>query len=235
MPKSGSASTWAGIGLSSAPTAPIRRSHPSVLSVEVRGNAVSISAASKPTSRERWEGTVRHEFLHALAFEHEHQNMRGPCEGDFRWENDPGYVPTTNANGAFVPDAQGRRPGIYTYLAGPPNRWSKAKVDHNLRTAEDPKAVASGFDPASVMLYRFAPFFYKSDPSPCAPKGDGVNLSDGDKRALSLLYPGSVAAVNALAAQSRDGLELLTAGNEDTAERKARPGLRRRTAGGLSS
>jgi hypothetical protein len=177
----------------------------------------SLNLGGFKTNKPRgWEGTVRHEFLHALAFEHEHQNMRGPCEGDFRWENDPGYVPTTNANGAFIPDAQGRRPGIYTYLAGPPNRWSKAKVDHNLRTAEDPKAVASGFDPASVMLYRFAPFFYKSDPSPCAPKGDGVNLSDGDKRALSLLYPGSITAVNALAAQSRDGLELLTAGNKET-------------------
>ena len=170
----------------------------------------------KTNKPQGWEGIVRHEFLHALAFQHEHQNMRGPCEADFRWENDAGYAPTTNANGVFIPDAQGRRPGIYTYLAGPPNRWSKAKVDHNLRTAEDPMAVTSGFDPASVMLYRFAKFFYKTDPSPCAPKGDGVNLSNGDKRALNLLYPANVEAVDALAAQSREGLELLTARNEES-------------------
>jgi hypothetical protein len=168
----------------------------------------------KTNKPQGWEGTVRHEFLHALAFQHEHQNMRGPCSTDFRWDNDPGYVPTTNANGVFVPDAQGRRPGIYTYLAGPPNQWSKAKVDHNLRTVEDPGAVAGPFDAASVMLYRFAPFFYKSSPSPCAPTGAGIDLSDGDKRGLQLLYPATAEAVNALATQSMNGLELMGVGTE---------------------
>ena len=162
--------------------------------------------SSKPQG---WEGTVRHEFLHALAFQHEHQNVRGPCEADFRWDDDPGYLPTTNPNGVFVPDAQGRRPGIYTYLAGPPNGWNQQKVDHNLRTANDPAAVAGSFDPASVMLYRFATFFYKSDPSECAPTGNGVDISDGDKRGLRLLYPAAAAAVNALASQAANGMDLL--------------------------
>lgn len=154
-----------------------------------------------------WEGTVRHEFLHALAFQHEHQNMRGPCEDDFRWEDDEGYVPTTDARGVFVTDAEGRSPGIYTYLAGPPNRWSRQKVDHNLRTSDDPGTVAGPFDSASVMLYRFAPFFYKSDPSPCAPTGDGDNLSDGDKRGLGVIYP--AVAVPEVAEQARQGLQLM--------------------------
>lgn len=170
---------------------------------------------SKPPD---WQGTVRHEFMHALAFQHEHQNMRGPCAADFRWDDDPGYVPTTNANGVFGPDAQGRRPGIYTYLAGPPNRWTRAKVDHNLRTAEDPGAVAGPFDAASVMLYRFAPFFYKSNPSPCAPTGNGVDLSDGDKRGLQLLYPAAAEEVEAIAAQSLQGLELMGVGAEGVEE-----------------
>lgn len=137
-----------------------------------------------------WEGTTRHEFLHALSFHHEHQNMRGPCELAFRWDDDPGYQPTADARGTFIPDAQGRRPGIYTYLSGAPNRWPRAKVDHNLRTdASDPTVAAGPFDPASVMLYRFPPLFYKNQPSPCAPTGDGQQLSDGDVRALKLLYP----------------------------------------------
>jgi len=125
----------------------------------------------------------------------------------------------------FVPDAQGRRPGIYTYLAGPPNQWSKAKVDHNLRTVDDPGAVAGPFDAASVMLYRFAPFFYKSDPSQCAPTGSGVDLSDGDTRGLQLLYPAAAEEVNALAAQSMQGLELIGVGAEEVggAERAAGP------------
>jgi hypothetical protein len=156
---------------------------------------------------EDWQGTVRHEFLHALAFQHEHQNMRGPCEDEFRWEDDPGYVPTTDARGVFIADPQGRSPGIYTYLAGPPNEWPRAKVDHNLRTEEDPASVAGPFDNKSVMLYAFEPFFYKSTPSPCAPAGNGINLSDGDKRGLSLLYPRTGEALDDRAARADKALQ----------------------------
>ncbi|MCB5168838.1 hypothetical protein LG634_28960 [Streptomyces bambusae] len=136
-----------------------------------------------------WEGTARHEFLHALGFHHSHQNMRGTCESEFRWDDDQDYSFTQDANGVFVPDSQGRRPGIYTYLSGAPNRWSRAKVDHNLRTEDDPDVVAGPFDTKSVMLYRFPAFFYKSNPSSCAPAGTGQSLSEGDKRGLRLLYP----------------------------------------------
>lgn len=147
-----------------------------------------------------WEGTTRHEFLHALAFHHEHQNMRGPCEASFRWEDDPGYQQTRDARGAYVPDAGGLRPGIYTYLSGFPNGWSKAKVDHNLRTISDSRPLTAGpYDPASVMLYRFPGLFYRTQPSPCAPSGNGQQLSDGDKRALELLYPERAEAVEAIA------------------------------------
>jgi len=188
-----------------------------------------------------WQGTVRHEFLHALAFKHEHQNMRGPCEDDFRWDNDPGYIPTTNPNGGFVPDAQGRRPGIYTYLAGPPNGWNQAKVDHNLRTHEDPTVVAGPFDPASVMLYRFAAFFYKTNPSACAPAGNGVDISNDDKRGLHLLYPDAASAVNALAEQAINGVEVLEAalprGGEESVDRglESAPGGGQHTAPGPRS
>ena len=136
-----------------------------------------------------WRRTVLHEFLHALAFKHEHQNMRGPCQDQFRWEDDELYVPTTDGSGRFAADPHGRRPGIYTYLGGPPNNWSRAKVDHNLRSDGAEDGVASSFDPESVMLYRFPPLFYESNPSPCAPVGEGNSLSDGDRRGLQLLYP----------------------------------------------
>jgi len=142
-------------------------------------------AQSRPAS---WKGTTRHEFMHALAFHHEHQNYRGPCKDEFRWDDDPGYVPTRNFNGVFVADSQGRRPGIYTFLAGPPNNWSRSKVDHNLRTTNDPETIMGPFDAASVMLYRFPALFYKTEPSPCAPSGDGEDLSAEDKRGLELLY-----------------------------------------------
>lgn len=134
-----------------------------------------------------WQRTVLHELLHALAFKHEHQNMRGPCQNEFRWEDDRNYVATTKKD-RFVADKNGKRPGIYTYLGGAPNNWSRRKIDHNLRSAGAEEGVASNFDPESVMLYRFPSLFYKSDPSPCAPVGNGDRLSDGDRRGLRLLY-----------------------------------------------
>jgi hypothetical protein len=142
--------------------------------------------ANRPSN---WRGVTRHEFLHALSFLHSHQNMRGPCEQAFRWENDEGYVPTADAQGRFVTDPAGRRPGIYTYLAGFPNFWSRQKVDHNLRTTENPAAVAGPFDRQSVMLYRFPALFYKNPQTECAPLGEGISLSEGDRRGLQLLYP----------------------------------------------
>jgi len=162
----------------------------------------------------RWQGVVRHEFMHALAFKHEHQNMRGPCEDEFRWEDDAGYVPTTDPQGRFVPDAAGHRPGIYTYLAGPPNEWPRPKVDHNLRTREDPAVVGSAFDNRSNMLYQFAPFFYKSNPSPCAPAGDGINLSEGDVRGLRLLYPRVAEDLSARANEALKELMALSGSEE---------------------
>jgi hypothetical protein len=170
-----------------------------------------------------WQGTVRHEFMHALAFKHAHQNMRGPCQDEFRWDDDPRYTPTTDADGRYGPDAAGRRPGIYTYLAGYPNFWNSAKVDHNLRTADEQTSVAGRFDNASIMLYRFAPFFYRTDPSPCAPTGDGTSLSEEDKRGLRLLYPSTQPELAALAAQ-RHELQTVVAMDHPGPETAAAPG-----------
>ncbi|SDD09908.1 zinc metalloprotease [Actinokineospora iranica] len=161
-----------------------------------------------------WEGVVRHEFLHALAFHHAHQNMRGPCETEFRWADDPGYLPTKNARGVFVPDAAGRRPGIYTYLAGAPNHWPKAKVDHNLRVNESPEVIAGPFDNNSVMLYAFESFFYKTNPSSCAPSGNGIDLSEGDKRGLALLYPEAAEEISDVVVRAENALSRLESGLE---------------------
>ncbi len=158
----------------------------------------------------RGRGTVLHEFMHALGFHHEHQNMRGPCESSFRWEDDPGYVPTQDARGAFVPDGMNRRPGIYTYLSGFPNFWPKGRIDHNLRTPSESSALTAGpFDRASVMLYRFPELFYRVVPSPCSPAGDGLDLSDGDSRGLKLLYPQTAGELEAISTRRENLLATL--------------------------
>jgi hypothetical protein len=164
-----------------------------------------------------WEGITRHEFLHALGFHHAHQNMRGPCEQEFRWEDDSGYQPTTDASGGFVPDGNGRRPGIYTYLAGSPNGWPRQKVDRNLRTVVIDDVVVGPFDRQSVMLYVFEPFFYKTDPSPCAPTGNGIDLSPGDERGLRLLYPDVAEEKAALEARASTALSVLAGGGQEAA------------------
>jgi hypothetical protein len=161
-----------------------------------------------------WEGTVRHEFLHALAFKHEHQNPSGPCQDEFRWVDDPGYLPTTNSRGMFVADANGLRPGIYTFLAGEPNGWSRAKVDHNLKTKVDPAVTPGDFDQRSVMLYRFDSLFYKTIPSPCAPLTEGIDLSEGDQRGLRLLYPHDPDAVAEQTDRAQEALDRVGAGQE---------------------
>ena len=177
----------------------------------------------KEEKPDRWEGTVRHEFLHALSFHHAHQNLRGPCADQFRWEDDPGYQPTQDARGVFVKDSQNRSPGIYTYLAGAPNFWNRAKVDNNLRTNVDDDVIVGPFDADSIMLYEFEPLFYKTNPSDCAPTGNGMDLSADDKRGLALLYPRTDAAVDAIkekAAQARNRLAE-DGGNEAAAAESA--------------
>ena len=136
-----------------------------------------------------WEGIVRHEFLHALGFHHEHQNLRGPCQDLLRWADDPGYLPTRDANGVLGPDYAGRWPGVYTYLAGAPNYWSKGEVDENLRSLNPSGLIIGEFDRTSIMLYRFESFLYKVMPNDCVPVGDGIDLSASDRDGLQLLYP----------------------------------------------
>lgn len=156
-----------------------------------------------------WPGTTLHEFLHAVGFHHSHQNMRGPCQESFRWDDDQGYQLTQDVRGAFIADHNGKRPGIYTYLAGFPNFWNRAKVDHNLKTEDDPNLVAGPFDRASCMLYRFPPLFYRTVPSSCGPTSNGQALSDGDIRGLRLLYPQEQAGVNTIVSRQDEILSQL--------------------------
>ena len=148
-----------------------------------------------------WAKTTRHEFLHALAFHHEHQSPVGGCDSQFRWDDDPGYLFTQDANGQYITDPNGKRPGIYTYLSGAPNHWSRAKVDHNLRQAPAGSVSTGPFDRESIMLYRFPALFYVSTPSPCAPLGTGENLSNGDITGLKHLYPDAQPEIQTIAAR----------------------------------
>jgi hypothetical protein len=134
--------------------------------------------------------TVEHEFGHALGFEHEHQHPLNGCDHDFRWENDPGYTATQDSYGQYIADASGKRPGIYTILGGPPNNWSKAKVDFNLKELPDSHAYAIGpFDGKSIMKYYFPDWMFVSGTTSHCYSAENLDISSGDRQGAALLYP----------------------------------------------
>ena len=80
------------------------------------------------TSDIDYESVVTHEFGHALGCIHEHQSP----SASIPWDKE----------------------AVYAYYAGPPNSWSKEKVDINLfRTYSRTMTNASQFDPESIMIY----------------------------------------------------------------------------------
>ncbi len=77
---------------------------------------------------EEYQRVVLHEFGHALACIHEHQNP----DVEIPWDKE----------------------AVYRYYANPPNNWSRADVDHNLFEVYSRDSTQfSEFDRSSIMLY----------------------------------------------------------------------------------
>ncbi len=158
-----------------------------------------------------WRATVIHEFGHVLGFQHEHQNPAGGC--DFRFDDDPGYIPSLDPEGWYGRDSTGRRPGLYTYLGGYANYLPKDKVDSNLRSLPVSSAFLIGpFDKKSIMKYFFAAFmFLKETDSPCYTDSETRNLSDQDKVGAQRAYPSDPILVGTFIGQQKQILAQMAA------------------------
>lgn len=138
-----------------------------------------------------WEATVVHEFGHALGLHHEHQHPDAGCDDEWRWYNDAGYQVTLDQYDQYIADSEGRRPGLYTVLSGPPNQWPKTKVDFNLRQLSNSSAYSFGeFDERSIMKYFFEAWMFRSgSASRCYSSVQNDSLSDQDKIRIAKTYP----------------------------------------------
>lgn len=114
---------------------------------------------TEQSSEEEVRRVVLHEFGHALACIHEHQNPAG----GINWN----------------------KSAVYEYYAGPPNHWSNEDVDHNLfRTYDRDLTVFTETDRQSIMAYP-VPKEFTTDGFEI---GFNTNLSDNDKAFIARMY-----------------------------------------------
>jgi hypothetical protein len=165
-----------------------------------------------------YQAVVIHEFGHALGFEHEHQSPNLRC--DFRYDDDLGYVATQDARRVFIADAAGKRPGLYTYLSGEPNKWNHEKVDANLRTLTPALGTYISIgDKLSTMMYYFeSSYFISGDQSICHIPAENSKLSEQDIVGIRRAYPFDLSPMDA--ARQLAELQALTVSKQLTAQQQ---------------
>ena len=103
---------------------------------------------------------VLHEFGHALACIHEHQNPAG----GIKWN----------------------KQAVYDYFSGEPNYWTKEQIDHNLLETYDKDMTAfTKLDPKSIMMYPIDRRLTEDG----LEVGWNRDLSDTDKDFIFEMYP----------------------------------------------
>ena len=81
---------------------------------------------------------------------------------------------------------------IYKELSGPPNNWSRKKIYNNvISRLGKAEAVATEFDPDSIMLYEYKPAYFVAGTGPPGGTKMSTRLSKRDKEMIAQMYPAS--------------------------------------------
>jgi len=136
-------------------------------------------------SDEAYHRVVLHEFGHALAAIHEHQNPGGSIPWD--------------------------EAAVLAYYMGPPNNWSEDQVRFNVLDAYSADQTNhTAFDDQSIMLYPIAAEHLTD--TTAAVSWSNSELSDLDKSMMATMYPGRTS--DRVIGIGEDVTESISAGNE---------------------
>jgi Astacin (Peptidase family M12A) len=131
------------------------------LAVPKNKPTVNFGWLTPTTEDDEYSRVVIHEFGHALGCVHEHQNP----SGKIKWN----------------------KPVVYEYFEGPPNKWTKEEIDHNLFERYSKNITNyTKLDPESIMLYPVPAQFTLDNK---AIGGDNKALSVTDKKFIAIQYP----------------------------------------------
>jgi hypothetical protein len=149
-------------------------------------NLAHFATVTAATWKDEHSLIVRHEFGHALALMHEHQNPSAPCEEEYDWDK------------------------LYKVLGEGENGWPKEVTDFNMRRLDPKHFPATAFDKRSIMLYQFPADFYKAgEKAECYSAEVNIAMSTGDLELIRALYPPEESERLARAAQARQEFETL--------------------------
>jgi len=120
---------------------------------------MNLGWAKLDTPKERLWSVVIHEWGHALGLLHEHNHPSALIE----WN----------------------KAAVYAELAGPPNHWSRQKVDYNVfNKYQESQVIVTDFDDVSVMIYTI-PSRWTTNGKSFVPSS---KLSTGDAFTIKRLY-----------------------------------------------
>lgn len=131
---------------------------------------MALCRLSGPAWNERADGTIRHEFMHALGAAHEHQHPDSRCKDEFNLD-------------AF------RKPPLFDRDPAENEKAIRVNIAEITKTYPREQLAIVKYDPKSIMHYRLDARFFKSKNATCLLTSDNNVLSDGDWAFLKEMYP----------------------------------------------